>query len=114
MRENSRGIWLARRILYRNCDLVKEWELEVCIAYFSFKINWPQWWLWISRFPLKSSGYAIKDWEWLMENIWARIYNWYNGWLSSGGRLTLVKVMLEVVKDSLTYLLILSSVGTTK
>ena len=29
-------------------------------------------------------------------------------------RLTLVKVMLEVFKDSLTYLLILSTVGTTK
>jgi hypothetical protein len=48
-------------------------------------------------FYLKPNGYRIMDWNWLIEKIEKRISNWTFLWLSLGGRLVLVKSVLQSI-----------------
>jgi hypothetical protein len=48
-------------------------------------------------FFLKPNGYRVVDWNWLSEKIAKRISNWTFRWLSLGGRLVLVKVVLQSI-----------------
>jgi hypothetical protein len=48
-------------------------------------------------FCLKPNGYKIVDWNWLIEKVDKRINNWTSRWLSLGGRLVLVKVVLQSI-----------------
>jgi hypothetical protein len=44
---------------------------------------------------LKMDRYTSEDWNWLIEKFEKRISHWCNRWLSLGGRLVLIKVVLE-------------------
>lgn len=48
-------------------------------------------------FLLKPNGYQKSDWGWLLGKIDASINHWCNKWLSIGGRLTLIKSVLEAI-----------------
>jgi hypothetical protein len=48
-------------------------------------------------FCLKPNGYRLVDWNWLIEKVDKRINNWTSRWLSLGGRLVLVKVVLQSI-----------------
>ena len=48
-------------------------------------------------FHLKPCRYYIKDWDWLIAKVEKRIKNQIFRWLSKGGKLTLVKSVLEVI-----------------
>lgn len=44
---------------------------------------------------LKPNNYSKDDWMWLVRKVENRITHWYNRWLTFGGRMILVKVVLE-------------------
>jgi hypothetical protein len=46
---------------------------------------------------LKPNCYTKADWIWLEKKFEKRISNWSHRWLTLGGRLTLVKVVLESI-----------------
>jgi len=46
-------------------------------------------------FVLKPNGYGLKYWRWLTNKIERRIHFWCHRWFFRGGRLTLVKSVLE-------------------
>jgi hypothetical protein len=48
-------------------------------------------------FCLKPNGYRIVDWNWFIEKVVKRINNWTFRWLSLGGRLILVKDVLQSI-----------------
>ena len=48
-------------------------------------------------FHLKPCRYLMKYWDWLIAKVEKRIKNWIFRWLSKGGKLTLVKVVLEAI-----------------
>ena len=39
----------------------------------------------------------MKDWDWLISKVEKRIKNWSYRWLSKGGKLILIKSVLEVI-----------------
>jgi len=45
---------------------------------------------------LKNDRYKKEDWQWLIAKYEYRISHWCNRWLSIGGRLILIKVVLEI------------------
>jgi hypothetical protein len=47
------------------------------------------------EFFLKIDRYNTNDWLWLVEKYEKRIRHWCTRWLSLGGRLVLIKVVLE-------------------
>jgi hypothetical protein len=49
----------------------------------------------VSWIFLKMGRYKSDDWLWLLEKYEKRIRHWCNRWLSIGGRLVLIKVVLE-------------------
>lgn len=48
-------------------------------------------------FRLKPNSYHFEDWNWFYNKLDARISIWCNRWLSWGGRLVLVKSVLESI-----------------
>jgi hypothetical protein len=44
---------------------------------------------------LKPDNYKAVDWQWLIDKFESRISHWSNKWLSLGGRLVLIKAVLE-------------------
>ena len=48
-------------------------------------------------FHLKPCRYLKKDWDWLITKVELRIKNWSFRWLSKGGKLILVKSVLEAI-----------------
>jgi hypothetical protein len=48
-------------------------------------------------FHLKPNLYKKGDWQWLIAKVEKKINHWCNRWLSRGGRLVLVKVVLEAI-----------------
>ena len=48
-------------------------------------------------FYLKPCKYLMKDWDWLIAKAEKRIKNWSFRWLPKGGKLTLVKSVLEAI-----------------
>ena len=48
-------------------------------------------------FFLKPNDYLKKDWKWLLEKLDKRLKSWSHKWLSRGGRLVLVKAVLEAI-----------------
>jgi hypothetical protein len=44
---------------------------------------------------LKLDRYNFEDWQWLIDKYEKRINHWCNRWLSIGGHLVLIKVVLE-------------------
>ena len=48
-------------------------------------------------FFLKTCRYYSKDWDWLVVKVEKRIKNWSFRWLSKGGKLILVKLVLEAI-----------------
>jgi len=53
---------------------------------------------------LKASSYRIVDWFWLVKKFEKRINFWANRWLSMGGRLVLVKFVLQNIQVYLSTL----------
>jgi len=48
-------------------------------------------------FQLKPNGYNKSDWSWLIERVEKKIGMWCFRWLTLGGRLTLIKTILESI-----------------
>ena len=48
-------------------------------------------------FHLKCCRYLLKDWDWLIAKVEKRIRNWSFRWLSKGGKLILIKAILEAI-----------------
>ena len=48
-------------------------------------------------FYIKPNDSEISDWKWIIAKVERRINFWCNMWLSSGGRLILVKSMLDAI-----------------
>ena len=48
-------------------------------------------------FYLKPCKYLMKYWDWLIAKPEQRIKNWSLRWLSKGGKITLVKSVLEAI-----------------
>ena len=46
-------------------------------------------------FYLKPCRYLLKDWDWLIAKAEKRIMLWSHRWLSRGGKLVLIKSVLE-------------------
>jgi hypothetical protein len=44
---------------------------------------------------LKVGSYKVEDWDWLLAKYENRISHWCNRWLTIGGRLVLIKAVLE-------------------
>jgi hypothetical protein len=44
---------------------------------------------------MKPGSYKTMDWQWLVDRFETRINHWCNKWLTLGGRLILIKVVLE-------------------
>ena len=58
-------------------------------------------------FHLKPNAYSSQDWMWLYKKIASRIAMWKNCFLSRGGRLVLLKVVLQsipVYRASISYI----------
>eukprot|EP01018_Ginkgo_biloba_P006122 Gb_38546 [translate_table: standard] len=50
-------------------------------------------------FIVKPNANGVKDWSWLIAKVKKRLLVWCNRWISRGGRLTLIKSVLEGVLD---------------
>ena len=48
-------------------------------------------------FYLKPWRYILKDWDWLVAKVEKRIKHWSFQWLSKGGKLILIKSVLEAI-----------------
>jgi hypothetical protein len=48
-------------------------------------------------FYLEPNDYGKRDWQWLIATVQKRLFVCYNHWLSRGGRLILVKSILEAI-----------------
>ena len=48
-------------------------------------------------FHLKPCRYLIKDWDWLIAKVEKRVTNWSYRWFSKGGKLILIKFVLESI-----------------
>jgi hypothetical protein len=48
-------------------------------------------------FYLKPNNYGISYWKWLLKRIEKRINLWCNRWISRGGRLMLIKSIIEAI-----------------
>jgi hypothetical protein len=48
-------------------------------------------------FNLKPNNYGKEDWRWKLSRIEQRITFWCNRWISRGGRLVLIKFVLEAI-----------------
>jgi hypothetical protein len=48
-------------------------------------------------FNLKPNNYGKEDWRWFLSKIEQRITFWCNRWISRGGRLFLIKSILEAI-----------------
>jgi hypothetical protein len=48
-------------------------------------------------FHLKPNMYKKNDWQWLTTKVEKKINTWCNRWISRGGHLVLVKVVLEAI-----------------
>ena len=48
-------------------------------------------------FNLESNKYQNADWHWLVDRIERRVTHWCNRWISRGGRLVLVKAVIEAI-----------------
>jgi hypothetical protein len=46
-------------------------------------------------YTLKDDRFKAEDWDWLLSKYENRINHWCNRWLTLGGRLVLVKAVLE-------------------
>jgi hypothetical protein len=46
-------------------------------------------------YTLKADRFKAEDWDWLLSKYENRINHWCNRWLTLGGRLVLVKAVLE-------------------
>ena len=58
-------------------------------------------------FFLKPNSYAFQDWMWLYQKVESRVSFWANRFLSKGGRLVLIKAMLQSIPvywASITYI----------
>lgn len=51
-------------------------------------------------FILKHNDYHKKDLDWMIQKVEKRLHLWCNKWLSKGGRMILVKSVLEVAPSS--------------
>jgi len=86
-------------------DLSKE-----IVALFNFKLKDMNKWMKYLGYFIKPDDYRVVDWRWLIQKIEKRINNWSFRWLSMGGRLTLVKSLLEGI---LVYLLSLAHIPSS-
>lgn len=48
-------------------------------------------------FILKPNNYGKEDWRWLLYKIEHMISFWCNGWICRGGKLVLIKYVLEAI-----------------
>ena len=48
-------------------------------------------------FYLKPCRYLLKEWDWLIIKVEKMINNWSFRWLSKGGKIILIKVVLEAI-----------------
>ena len=58
-------------------------------------------------YHIKPNDYLSKDWAWLLVRIENCLLTWNNKWISRGGRLTLINVVIDVI---LVYWFMLSSI----
>jgi len=56
-------------------------------------------------FTIKPNKYGITNWSWIISKVEKKFNHWCNRWISRGGRLVLIKIILEVI---LVYLHILT------
>ena len=81
-------------LLYSRLD---DAELITVQNIFSFIVTKLEFGLKYLGFFLKPCRYYNKDWDWLVVKVEKRIKNWSFRWLSKGGKLILVKSILEAI-----------------
>ena len=64
---------------------------------FSFNVDKIKYGMKYLGFHLKLFIYLMKDWDWLITKVEKRIKNWIFRWLSKGGKLILLKSVLEAI-----------------
>ena len=74
-----------------------ESELITLHNIFTFPITKLEYGLKYLGFHLKPCRYLIKDWDWLVAKVEKRIKNWSYRWLLKGGKLILIKSVLEAI-----------------
>ena len=74
-----------------------DYELNKLQDVFSFPLANYETGLKYLGFYLKPCRYFIKDWDWLVAKVEKWIKNWSYRWLSKGGKLILVKSVLEAI-----------------
>ena len=70
------------------------WILQNIQCFLPFKADPIQLGFKYLGFFIKPLGYQAKDWHWLVEKFEKRIHLWSNKFLSLGGRLVLIRVVL--------------------
>jgi hypothetical protein len=76
------------------------WDVEgltLLKALFPFEVNPIDEGFKYLGFYIKPNCYTRADWNWLEKKIEKRILSWSHRWLSLGGRVILVKVVLEII-----------------
>ena len=76
---------------------LEEFELISIQNIFSFNVEKIEMGMEYLGFYLKPCRYLLKDWDWLITKVEKRIKNWSFRWLSRGGKLILVKAILEAI-----------------
>jgi hypothetical protein len=46
---------------------------------------------------LKKNKYGISNWKWLLSKVEKSVTFWCNRWISQGGRLVLIKLVIEAI-----------------
>ena len=74
-----------------------ESELISLQSIFSFSVDKIESGMKYLGFHIKPYRYLLKDWDWLIAKVEMRVKNWSFRWLSKGGKLILVKSVLEAI-----------------
>ena len=74
-----------------------EYELISIQNIFSFNVDKIEVAMKYLGFHLKPCRYLMKDWDWLISKVERKIKSWSFRWLSKGGKLILVKFVLEAI-----------------
>jgi hypothetical protein len=75
---------------------VEEWGLAPFKEFFPFNYVPIEYSFRYLGYFLKTNCYKAEVWHWLIKKFERRIDHWCNRWLSLGGRLVLIKVVLEI------------------
>jgi hypothetical protein len=76
---------------------VKEEHRELFSSSFPFELKEIEDGLKYLGFSIKPNKYGVADWSWFVSKVERKVNLWCNHWISRGGRLVLIKSVLEVI-----------------